>query len=247
MNLIKLLFAILISTVSIAQQKVEMRTLSQLINTEESMWPTILGWADSAVNKVQILPVDTAKCGDALLHTHVTTRSTMGAIVYHSGGILVDNGWIRILGSGSLELTRSLPDWNKDKTFNEFGDIPGYLLIADDAVGGFFVLNGGEFDEAGKVYYLAPESLEFESLGITYTEFILFCFNNDLSLFYKDARWKNWEKDLETLKADQVFNFYPPLWSKEGADINLNFKKPVPVEEQYILNMDLRKQLGIDE
>jgi len=36
----------------------------------------------------------------ALVAVQVTTRSPMGAIIYETGGILVDHGWIRILGSG---------------------------------------------------------------------------------------------------------------------------------------------------
>lgn len=40
----------------------------------------------------------------ALLATQVTTRSPMGAVVYHTGGILVDHGWIRILGAGECKL-----------------------------------------------------------------------------------------------------------------------------------------------
>ncbi len=225
-----------------------MRDVNQLINTHESAWPNIQEWADSAKNKVQILPVDTIKAKEALYNTQVTTRSPMGAVVYHSGGILVDNGWIRILGSGSEILSRSLPNWNKGKSFTEFGEQPLFYLIADDAIGGFFMLNGGGLgNDLGKVYYFAPEDLQFQALDITYTEFILFCFNNDLDLFYENFRWTNWEKDLATLKADNVFTFYPFLWSKEGKDINENVKSQVSAEEQYYLNIDFRHQLGLDQ
>jgi hypothetical protein len=40
----------------------------------------------------------------------------MGAIIYETGGLLVDNGWIRILGSGHKKLDRNLPEWNKGKS-----------------------------------------------------------------------------------------------------------------------------------
>ena len=39
-------------------------------------------------------------------------RSPLGAVVYETGGILVDGGWLRILGSGNARLTRTLPGWN---------------------------------------------------------------------------------------------------------------------------------------
>ncbi|MCS3800077.1 hypothetical protein GGD38_005453 [Chitinophagaceae bacterium OAS944] len=44
-----------------------------------------------------------------------------------------------------------------------------------------------------------------------------------------------------------VFNFVPFLWTKEGKDINKNKRKAVPVEEQFSLNLDFRKQLGLDK
>ena len=83
----------------------------------------------------------------------------MGTIVFHTGGILIDNGWIRIYGSGSEKLNRNLPNWNKGKTFQNFGDKPGYLIIADDAVGGFFLLNGGDLgNDLGKIHQIPSVS-----------------------------------------------------------------------------------------
>ena len=40
----------------------------------------------------------------ALYKTQVTTRSPMGAIIYETMNILIDNGWIRILGSGNEKI-----------------------------------------------------------------------------------------------------------------------------------------------
>lgn len=223
-----------------------MRSLDELINKEDPGWPVVKGWIDSAKNKVEILSADSAKAKDALLKTQVTTRSPMGAIIYSTGGLLIDGGWIRILGSGSAKLNRSLPDWNKGKTFKEFGNSAPYLLIADDAIGGFFLLNGGGLGtDLGKVYYFSPDNLEFEPLDLTYSAFLSFCFNNDLEEFYKGYRWPNWRKDVDTLDGNKVFNFFPPLWTKEGKDLTKSSRKAVPVAEQYNLNMDMRKQLGL--
>lgn len=223
-----------------------MRPLEELIDKTDSGWPIVEEMVTSAKNKVEILSVNSDKANDALYKTQVTTRSPMGAIVYHTGGILVDNGWIRILGSGNTKLGRSLPDWNKEKSFKEFGEAPSFLLIADDAIGGFFILNGGSLGEdLGKVYYFAPDNLEYEPLDITYTEFLDFCFNNDLNQFYKDNRWKNWQKEVSELDGNKVFSFYPYLWTNEGKEINKNSRKAIPVEQQYNLNIDFRKQLGL--
>lgn len=242
-----LLATILILFTLSATAQNKMRPIDELINKTDPGWVLVNDWINAAKNKVEILPVDTVKAKDALYKTQVTTRSPMGAVVYTTGGLLIDDGWIRILGSGSPKLSRSLPDWNKGKSFKEFGQTPSFLLIADDAIGGFFVLNGGGLgNDLGKVYYFSPDNLEYEPLDITYTEFLQFCFNNDLEIFYTGKRWTNWRDEVSKLDGDKVFSFYPFLWTKEGRGINKNSRKAVPVEEQYSLNIDMRKQLGLD-
>lgn len=222
-----------------------MKPIKELINTTDPAWPIVQDWIKNAKNKVAVLPADTAQAKDALRKLQVTTRSPMGALVYETGGLLIDDGWIRILGSGSAKLKRSLPGWNKGKSFKDYGEPPAFLLIADDALGGFFLLNGGALGkDAGKIYYFSPDNLEYEPLGIGYTDFLHFCFNSDLEKFYQGNRWTGWRNDVSGLEGDSVFNFYPFLWTKEGKDINKSSRKVIPVEEQYQLNLDFRKQLG---
>ncbi len=226
----------------------KMRTIQELINTTDPGWAIVEQMIDSATNKVEVLPVDTNNAKNALYKTQVTTRSPMGAIIYMTGGILIDNGWIRILGSGSNRLTRTLPDWNKGKSITEFGQPAPFLLIADDAMGGFFLLNGGGLGEdLGKTYYLSADNLEYEPLGLSYTDFLYFCFNDNLDEFYKGYRWTNWNEEVSKLEGDKVFSFFPYLWTEEGKDINKNHRKAVPIEELYHFHLDLRKQLGISE
>ena len=95
-----------------------MKPVGQLINETDPGWPLVQEWIKSAKNKIEILPVDTAKAKDALYKAQVTTHSSMGAIIYMTGGLLVDDGWIRILGSGAPKLDRTLPDWNKSKSIS---------------------------------------------------------------------------------------------------------------------------------
>jgi hypothetical protein len=246
MNKLIIITITIFTQLTFSQSK--MKKVQELIDFNDSSWPGIKEWAKSSKNKVEILTANEKEAGDALYKTQVSTRSTLGAIIYMSGGILIDDGWIRILGAGNKKLKRTLPDWNQGKTFNKFGEQPPFLLIADDAIGGFFMLNGGGLgNDLGGVYYFAPDSLEFEPLNLNYTQFINFCFNGNLAEFYKNYRWKNWKEDVSKLDCDKVFNFYPYLWSKEGKDIENLLKEEVPIEEQYILNIDFRKQLGIDK
>ncbi|KQB39563.1 DUF2625 domain-containing protein [Flavobacterium aquidurense] len=231
-----------------ATAQTKMKEAEELIDKADPGWTIVEDWIKTAKNKVEVLPVDALKAKDALYKTQVTTRSSMGAIVFMTGGLLIDDGWIRILGSGNLKFNRTLPDWNKGKSFKEFGETPPFLLIADDAIGGFYLLNGGGLGtDVGKVYYFSPDNLEYEQLDITYSEFLGFCFNNDLDKFYEGNRWNGWRQEVSKLKGDEVFNFYPFLWSAEGSDINKSSRKIIPVQEQYNLNLDLRKQLGFDQ
>ena len=235
------IFLLLIFTIK-AQNK--MRTVDELIEKTDPAWPLVQQWINSAKNKIEVLSCDSLKARDVLYKTQVTTRSPMGAIIYSTGGLLIDNGWIRILGSGNKKITRTIPEWNLGKSFKEFGETPTFLLIADDAAGGFFAINGGALgNDPGKVYYLSPDNLKWEALELTYTDFLNFCFNNDLSKFYTRLRWKNWRDEVSLLHGDTVYNFFPTLWSKEGKEIDKNSRSVIPVEEQYSFNMEVRKQL----
>lgn len=241
--LIVLTFLTLTAT---AQNK--MKKAEELIDKVDPGWTQVVEWIKTAKNKVEILPVDALKAKEVLYKIQVTTRSPMGAIVYHTGGLLIDDGWIRILGSGNAKFNRTLPDWNKGKSFNDFGETAPFLLVADDAIGGFYLLNGGGLgSDVGKMYYFSPDNLEYEQLDITYSEFLGFCFDNDLDKFYQGNRWNGWRAEVSKLKGDEVFNFYPFLWTAEGNDINKNSRKIISVQEQYGLNLDLRKQLGFDK
>ncbi len=222
-----------------------MKTLEELINKEEPAWDLILDWVKNAENEYEILEKNKAFSEKELIKAQVTTRSTLGAIIYETGGILIDKGWIRILGSGHSKLNRRLMDWNKNKTYNNLGETSNYLLIADDVVGGYFAINsGGIGDEIGNIYYLAPDTLDWENLECGYTDFLYWCLNGNLSLFYENVRWKSWEDDMKKINGNQTYSFYPFLWTKEGKNIEKVEKKIIPIEENYNLIMEFKNKIG---
>lgn len=210
--------------------------LHELIDRDDPGWPIVQGWIAAAKNQVEVLPpADNSTREKALVHTQVTTRSPMGAVIYESGGILVDHGWIRILGSGHPRLPRSAPDWNWSRSFHVSGERPPFFLCADDVVGGFFAIDGGGLNiESGKVCYFAPDSLSWENTGLGYSEFLTWCFAGDLVGYYETQRWTGWQDEVKKLTGDQVFSFYPFL-SCDGPAIQERSRKPVPVAEIYDL------------
>lgn len=222
-----------------------MRTLQELINKEEPGWAIVKEWIDLAKNKIEVLPTDAQKAEKALVKTQVSTRSLMGAIVYETGGLLVDNGWIRILGAGGERMSRNLPDWNFGKTFNRQGETPPYLLIADDVIGGFYALNGGFLGEdTGNIYYFAPESLKWMPTNMGYSQFLLFCFETNMDEFYGGLRWDNWQEDVSKLHPDYGYSFFPFLWTKEGKEINKVSKRIVPIGDLYDSTMEMKINQG---
>lgn len=235
--------ALLLVTSLLNAQNKPMQSLENLL-TDTSGWPLVKQWVNEARNKVEILPANTSKSKEALYKTQVTTRSPMGAIIYFTGGIIVNNGWIRILGSGgNNRLNRDIPSWNQNKSTTYKG-LHNYLLVADDMAGGFFAINGGELgNDMGNVYYLSPDNLKWESLERGYSDFLDLCFNGDLNQFYNGLMWDGWLRDAKNITDDQAVSFYPFLWTKEGKNVNTVSRKAVAVEEVYQLKMDMQQQL----
>lgn len=219
-------------TVCYGQKK--MKPLSELIDTRESGWDMIMQWKATATNNAEILAKDSLRASNALFQTQLTTASTIGAIVFNCGGILVDDGWIRILGSGCKRLERSLPEWNKGKSFSDYGEDAAYLLVADDALGGFFAVNAGGIDkfDIGQVFYFGPNKLKWVTTGLGYNEFISFCFSGDIQKFYNEFRWTDWKTEVKNLNTDQVISCYPLFWTDAGKDLVKN-RKVVPVQTQW--------------
>jgi len=217
-----------------------MKQLHELINREDPGWPLVQQWIAEAKNPVEVLPAPDDKTREAaLVATQVTTRSPMGAIIYESGGIFVDHGWLRILGSGHRRLPRTLPAWNFGRSFSQPGQQPAFLLCADDVVGGFFAIDGGGLKlETGKVCYFAPDTMVWENTELGYSQFLTWAFQGDLAKYYETQRWPGWEKDSAALPGDKVFNFYPLLAAfvnDAEAAADDRSRRPVTISEIYEL------------
>jgi hypothetical protein len=141
MKTILVYFLILIPFFSVGQNK---KSLSELTNTSDPAWIFVEDWIKKAEVKVVVLPKDKIRADKEIETAQVTTHSPMGAIIYETGGIIIEDGIIRILGSGNIKLNRGLMEWNRYKSFSK-DERPKFLLVADDVFGGFFAINGGFF------------------------------------------------------------------------------------------------------
>ena len=212
-----------------------MRPLAALIDQQDPALPLIVERVSAAAHGAEILAPSPAR-GEVLQWLQVSTRSHLGAVAYETGGILVDHGWLHILGSGNDKLSRNLRDWNTGRS-------SGYTLVADDAVGGFFALNGGSLGEqAGAMYYWAPDTLAWEALGLGYGNFLEWTLSPALAQFYHGLRWPGWEADIACLNADQCLSFYPFLWSEHGS-VQDRTRGIAGMGERLQFNHDLAQQL----
>ena len=189
-----------------------MQTLEQLTDASKSAWGTISQWIERARNHCEVIKKDQSSAERELFTMQMPTSSPMGAVIYETGGILIHHGWLRILGSGSFKLPRGLMDWNFSKSFNQSGDKPKYLLVADDVIGGYFALNGGSLgDNLGKIYYFSPKDLTWHDLNFTYTDFLAWALNGDIEAFYQNLFWQNWQEDVKQLDGNHMIVFTPEL------------------------------------
>ncbi len=213
-----------------------MRTLDELLDTSRPAIDKIRSWIERSTRPCTVLPPAPDR-GDRLVQAQVSTRAPLGAVIHETGGILIDHGWIRLLGSGHERLGRSLPAWNEGRGL-------GFLLVADDAVSGFFAINGGGLGEdPGKIHYLAADRLQWEPLGIGYPDFVRWCLGQGPDEFYAELRWEGWEDDMRALHGDRTFGFYPPLWAADGG-LGRSERRSVRTWDAYRMKLEAISQLA---
>lgn len=223
-----------------------MKSLDELVNTDEPGLALVREWMSTAVNPVEMLPCHPLDGERTLLELQITTRSPMGAIAHGTGGLLVDRAWVRVLGAGCERLPRSIATWNELDAGRPMR-LDGALLIGDDAVGGFFGLSAGGIPVAPRtVGYYAPDALEWEDTGVGYSDWLRWLFTGDLEAFYENARWPGWREEVEPLAGDRALHVWPPLWAA-GPPVEKRSRKPVPLEELWGLYVEdmpsqIRKQ-----
>ncbi len=119
-----------------------------------------------------------------------------------------------------------------------------YLLVADDAIGGLFALDGGGLGgKTGSMFYFAPDTLRWEPMeDMGYSQLVCWCFTGDVGKYYADYRWNGWQEDVKDLPGDKAYNFCPFLWLK-AKSLESRTRKAVPLAELYNLQLDIARQL----
>lgn len=198
-------------------------------------WSKIEQWKASATNPIQFFPADTTRAKFTLFRADFDINSTLAAFAFNSGGMIVDGGWLRVLGSGCDKFNRGLIEWNKGKTVAG-SDTVKYFLVADDVVGGFFALYltpHTRFENA-LVYYQGPNDRRWVSTGLHYDNFLQFCFAGEIKMFYNNYRWEGWKKEIHMINTNQTISCYPEFWTEGARDTKLK-RRVVPVQKLWDL------------
>jgi hypothetical protein len=209
-----------------------MERKNEWISEDNHAWDELKELLNGGSNACVCLPAQRNEADFTLRRLGVSTASYLGTIAYETGGILVDSGWVCLLGSGGEGIQGGLLSWNGLNNEDAAEPVPGMLVVAYDAAGGFFAMDTGRFGGSGQIYYFAPDTMEWENTELAYSGFVHWLANGDLAQFYETFRWDGWQEEMTKLQSGQVFSYYPPLWSKEGGGESSS-KSPVPVSEAW--------------
>lgn len=223
-----------------------LRSADQLISVPDPAWPIVLNWLATAGSHAHALDVSDDRGCREIVRLQVTARSTLGAIALNTGGVLVQNGWLRILGCGHSRCNMSISDATQKLGWCREGEPPGAVAVGIDVVGGLFAINGGAISAqgAGEVFYFAPDSLRWESLNCGHTDWVRSMLEPArVNGFYEDLRWTGWEAECAALPANSGFSFYLLLCTRESRPIERTNRRPIPLTELLTFGIDIAAQL----
>lgn len=217
-----------------------MRSLLELQSSDPA-WRVVSGWIEACPHRVEVLEPDPDRAAQCLVALQVTDGSVLGGLAVNSGGVFVDHGWLRLLGSGHA--TMAGIDEANGLTGNTGPSGP--LLVGHDAIGGRFVINDGTLPgEPGEMVYWAPDSLAWNPLGVGHSALMQMMMTDRLGAFYEQSRWPGWEGELAGVDGNHGIFLYPPLFSAEGSDPAASHKGVVPLSELFDFYEESARQLG---
>lgn len=219
------------------------RSVAELRDVDDPAWPGLWLTLTGARVPVRVLEVDPSAGERTLCRLQVSARSTLGALALHTGGLLVDHGWVRVLGGGS-----ELPDLATASGLGDPGEAsepPPWLTVGYDVLGGRFAVDGGGLGvRAGEVCHWGADTLRWEGLGVGHTAFVHAAVDGALSDLYEPFRWPGWQDDVSAVAPDQGLALYPPPFTVQGQDPAAVHRRPVPFVQLLAFGDDMAAQLG---
>ncbi len=219
------------------------RPAGELAEVPDPAWPQWLELVRLAPVPAVVLPVARQAGLEVLFRLQVNARSMMGALALGSGGMLVDHGWVRLLGGGS----EGLPDLAAANGLGPPGisGPPPWLTVGFDVLGGRFAVNGGGLPgEPGEVCYWGPDTLDWTPLGGGYGQFARMVLSSGLAGFYQDLRWPGWQDEVAALAPGQGISVYPFLFTAQSRPVARASRRPVPFAELLGVHAEAERQVS---
>jgi hypothetical protein len=222
-----------------------MRPLSELIDADDDAWPLVLRWVSESARPAEVVTCNPEAGEATLVAAQVSTRSPLGAVAFHSGGLLIDRGWLRFLGAASDRFGDGLIGWNAAMGGTPLDPPVGdAMLVGYDVLGGFFALNAGRWDsDPGQVHYFAPDVWRWEPMDLEYSGLLHWALSPQLDDFYRAQRWPGWQQEMAGVRPDHALSIYPPL-GFEATPLSDRSRRPVPARELWSFLHDLGRQLS---
>lgn len=218
------------------------RPLADLAGLSDSAWETVMQTVDASSVPIRVIQVSEADGGRTLYALQVTVRSTLGALAYNSGGIVIDHGWVRLLGGGSSALPSLATANGLGEPANQ-QEPPSLLVVGYDVLGGQFVIDGGGLGVApGEVCYWSPDTLAWEGLGQGHGDFVHAFLNGATTQFYDSLRWDGWQAEVAAMELDQGLSLMPPPFTEQGRDLSRVSRQAVPFNELLAFYADVAAQ-----
>ncbi|WP_423921726.1 DUF2625 family protein [Frigoribacterium sp. 2-23] len=203
----------------------------------DDAWPELSELiAASPLDAVVVPPHDGSGTATRL---RLGSRFYLGALASHTSGVLIDQGWLRLLGGSSS--VPGLPGIDEATA-----DQPGLVVIAYDVLGGAFALDGGSLGAGdGSVHHYSVMSLEWENLELGHSAFVRAMLGGATTRFYESLRWPGWQDDVAGLAPTQGLSLYPYPFTAEGKDPASVSRAPVSFAELIGLHNDIAGQVGL--
>ncbi len=220
------------------QEPLPIRTVAQLLAVDGPARDEVRSWVEQCPVPVQVLPRDPRRAEETLHRLQVTVRSTLGSMAYDCGGLLVDHGWLRLLGGGYGDLP-TLAEANGMGAPSHGRGAPASVLLGWDLVGGCFAIDGGAYGAPfGHVCYFAPDLLEWEDLGMGHSAFVEWVLSGEVRHFSLDLRWPGWEEAAQRTGLGEVVSVTPAPWETTGRRAQVT-RQAVPVGQQLALQAEV--------
>lgn len=113
------------------------RSAAELASTPEPGWPLVQGLISKSKLNIEVLPAERARADAELEALQVTTRSFLGALAHNCGGLLVDHGWLKILGCGCERFSFSITSLTRALGWADDDRPPQAVAVGLDVLGDF--------------------------------------------------------------------------------------------------------------